>query len=622
MLSMSEMRKPITQRIARAMRLPDRVLTRLTVPLVIAAGIGFALARLAVGDVTHVAIALFAVVLLGLLSANPTAARRITGGEFTGAQVVYVVMVFAFALFTLSLLRLLDRLPFDGKSSQQTYFALVLVIAAAWMLVRSVLLLTPFAKHFAVAIPIWEQVLLALNEVIAAGLLALWSGNLLVHTFQPNVFTTRLDPLYTTGIGFLVTVYYFGMQLMWTQRWNDWLSQNRVWVRLARLFALPALVVISMVIARRFIERTDPRTADLLSDADLDLALLALAPVIWMLVLTLTLLIFTSGRGLRRRFLPDGLLERLPARVGDLLRSISDMDMLLIIGVLATAIPGYLFLVGDSQGLIVALRAGILQGAGNLIETNEQALALLFTLPFYALCVLLLGLYGLAFVQPTLPARERESLSTRLPIGFLIILIITLYLFAIPFSQVLTEGRLPQLPQDLGRILAFNVVIPLVLLYAHYFFLIRLPYTRGQKRWRERQNVHYAEQLETIDTRIKTLNYRLTSIERRWAAQRDETNRVESLYQYVQLNGQRDDLNMERLGLVSEKQQLAEISETPVSIAVARLPVRVVSIGIPVLLAVQIYQWAILNDGLREVVNNPNITIIEFFQILLQQTQF
>ena len=44
-------------------------------------------------------------------------------------------------------------------------------------------------------------------------------------------------------------------------------------------------------------------------------------------------------------------------------------------------------------------------------------------------------------------------------------LIITLYLFAIPFSQVLTEGRLPQLPQDLGRILLFNILIPLVLLY-------------------------------------------------------------------------------------------------------------------------------------------------------------
>ncbi|MCC6801685.1 MAG: hypothetical protein IT319_02280, partial [Anaerolineae bacterium] len=65
-----------------------------------------------------------------------------------------------------------------------------------------------------------------------------------------------------------------------------------------------------------------------------------------------------------------------------------------------------------------------------------------------------------------------------------------------------------------------------------------------------------------------------------------------------------------------------ELSETPVSIAIARLPVRVVSIGIPLLLAVQIYQWAVLNNGLREIVNNPNLTIFEFFQAILRQTQF
>lgn len=620
---MSERRTPISQQLLQAVRVGERPASRLIVPFVITAGVVFALLRLLAGDIAHVGIALGAAVLLAILSANPTAQRRILGGDFKAEHIVYIVMAFVFAIFVTTLLRLLDGLPPTGKASEQTYFVLILLVAAGWMLLRSLLLLlAPFYKRFATAIPIWEQVLLAINEVIAAGLLALWGADLLVHVFQPEVFTTRLDPLYTSGIGFLVTLYYFAMQFMWTQRWNDWLSQNRVWVRLARLFTPPALVVITLVIARRFIERTDPRTADLLSESELDLAVLALAPVIWMLVLVMILLMYTSGRGLRRRFLPDALLDRLPARVGRVLRSISDMDMLLIIAVLATFIPAYLFLVGDAQGVIGTLRAGILQGAGNLIETNEQALAVLFTIPFYVLCVALLSLYGLAFIQPTLPASERETLAERLPIGFLIIMIITLYLFAIPFSQVLTEGRLPQLPQDLGRILAFNVVIPLLLLYMHYFILIRVPYARGQKRWRERQNSHYGEQLEVIDTRIKTLNHRLNNIERRWTTQRDETTRLESLYQYVQLNGQRDDLNMQRLQLVSEKQQLAEISETPVSIAVARLPVRVVSIGIPVLLAIQIYQWAILNDGLREIVNNPNITIIEFFQILLQQTQF
>ena len=88
------------------------------------------------------------------------------------------------------------------------------------------------------------------------------------------------------------------------------------------------------------------------------------------------------------------------------------------------------------------------------------------------------------------------------------------------------------------------------------------------------------------------------------------------------MNGMRDDLNMQRLQVVSDRQQLAELSETPVSITIARLPVRVVSIGIPLLLAMQIYQWAVLNNGLREIVNNPNITIFEFFRAILRQTQF
>jgi hypothetical protein len=196
-----------------------------------------------------------------------------------------------------------------------------------------------------------------------------------------------------------------------------------------------------------------------------------------------------------------------------------------------------------------------------------------------------------------------------------------LYLFALPFSQVITEGRLPQLPQDLGRILAFNVVIPLLLLYSHYFVLIRQPYARGQKRWREQQSQQYTTQLNSIDHRILTLNGEIARLDAQWQRE-PNVQKIETLYRYVHLNGQRDDLNMQRLQVVSDRQQLAELSETPVSIAIARLPVRVVTIGIPLLLAVQIYQWAILNNGLRDIVNNPNITIFEFFRTILQQTQF
>ena len=75
---------------------------------------------------------------------------------------------------------------------------------------------------------------------------------------------------------------------------------------------------------------------------------------------------------------------------------------------------------------------------------------------------------------------------SKLPIGFLITMIITLYLFAVPFTQVFVEGRLPTLSRDLGRILVFYVLIPLLLLYLHFFLLVRIPYGRGQRLWRER----------------------------------------------------------------------------------------------------------------------------------------
>ena len=70
-----------------------------------------------------------------------------------------------------------------------------------------------------------------------------------------------------------------------------------------------------------------------------------------------------------------------------------------------------------------------------------------------------------------------------------------------------------------------------------------------------------------------------------WQVVPDDGLRFEALYRYVHLNGLRDDLNMQRLQIVSDRQQLAELSDAPISIAVARLPVRIVTIGIPLLLA-------------------------------------
>ncbi len=614
-------RKRITHQFMQAVGADP--LIRLIVPALLLAGVFWAGWQVFVGDWLEAALSVGGVALLVALAGFQGVQKRVLGQPFNRRHALYVALAWVFGVLWLITARLLVKAPFSGKASEQTYFTLILLVTLSWMVARPLLmLLPPFYRRFVSAIPIWEQILLAINELIAAGLLATYGATALVHTLQPTVFTTRFDLPYVGGLLLVFGLYYFGMQAMWTRRWNKWLSRSDVWIRLMRVLAPLALIVTTMVIVRHLISRADPRSANLLGSADVDLAFLALAPVIWLLILVSVIIVYTSRRGLRQRFLPDVLLDRLPRRGADFLRTISDTDMLLIVGVLGTLIPAYLLLFGDTGGVIGGLRQQILQRGSALIETNEQALALLFAIPFYLLVVAVLALYGYALGQQTLSAQGRDELVRALPIGFSIVLIITLYLFAIPFSQVLTEGRLPQLPQDLGRILAFNIVVPLGLLYGHYFALIRLPYSRGQRRWRERQSRQYAEQLNRIDARIRDLNGEILAIDGHWLSEPTDTRRIETLYRYVQLNGQRDDLNMQRLQVVADRQQLAELSEAPVSIAVARLPVRVVTVGIPLLLAIQIYQWAVLNNGLRDIVNNPNITIFEFFRAILRQTQF
>src|SRR5262249_54582005 len=161
------------------------------------------------------------------------------------------------------------------------------------------------------------------------------------------------------------------------------------------------------------------------------LGVLALAPVVWLVMAVIFVLGYTSRKRLRQRFLPDLLLDRLPPGITRFLRTISAMGMLLGIGLVATLIPLHLFPLPDSGGLIGVLRQQVFQRGSALIETSEQALALIFTLPFYALVVALLALYAFTLSQASLSADERDELVGELPIGFLIILIITLYLFAL-----------------------------------------------------------------------------------------------------------------------------------------------------------------------------------------------
>ncbi|HVU14821.1 MAG TPA: hypothetical protein VHD90_26280, partial [Phototrophicaceae bacterium] len=395
-------------------------LIRLIVPPLLLIGVFWTAVQVYAHDWLAAAFALIGVVLMVACASFESVQHVLLGQTFNRRHALYIALTWIYAFVWLAQLRLLIHAPFSGKTSAQTYFTLILFIAVSWMLLRSLLILTrPFYKRFVTAIPLWEQIMIAANEATAAGLLATFGANLIVHVFQPHVFTTRFDPVYNGGLGLISLLYYFGIQLMWIQRWNDWLSRSSVWIRLMRVLAPIALIVTTMVIVQHYLNRADPRSANLLGTADLDLAILALAPVIWLLILVSIIIVYTSGRGLRERFLPDLLLDRLPKRLGNFLCTISDTDMLLILGLLATLIPVYLVLFGGTGGVIDQLRAQILQNGSALIETSEQALALLFSIPFYLLIVALLVVYGYALLQPTLSADQRDELVAALPIGFL-----------------------------------------------------------------------------------------------------------------------------------------------------------------------------------------------------------
>ncbi|MEO8397128.1 MAG: hypothetical protein ABI700_29305, partial [Chloroflexota bacterium] len=419
-------RKRITHQFMQAVTTGSDPLVRVIVPALLLIGIGWTGWQVFVGDWLEAALSALGVILLVALAASQRIQQRVLRQPFNRRHALYVALAWVYGVVWLILIRALIKAPLLGKDSEQTYFLLILLLAFSWMFLRSLLiLLLPFYRRFASAIPVWEQILLAVNELIAAGLAATFAATALVHAFQPQTFTTRLDVAYVGGLGLVSAIYYFGMQLLWTQRWNDWLSRTTVWLRLMRLLAPLALAVTTMVLFRHFVDRADPRTATLLGGADIDLAILALAPVIWLLILVSVIIVYTSRRGLRQRFLPDLLLDRLPKSIANFLRTISDTDMLLIIGFMATLIPVYLVLFGDTGGVIGQLRVQILQRGSALIETSEQALGILFSIPFYVLIVALLALYGYCLAQPTLSAEQRDELVDHLPIGFLIVLVIT-----------------------------------------------------------------------------------------------------------------------------------------------------------------------------------------------------
>nr|PZN49766.1 MAG: hypothetical protein DIU68_19475 [Chloroflexota bacterium] len=621
-------RRRITHQFLQVTSGMDARFDRVYVPALMIVGIAYTGLQALQGDWLELIFFGAGVALFIALASNRRMQAWLLRRRFNRHHATHLALYWLSSAIWLHLLRMLGQAEPAGKASGTFYALLMMVIALAIIMTRSLLLLLPAgARVFASRIPLWEQVLLACNEFIAAGMLSSYLGGIvLVRLLQPEVFTTRIDPWYTVGVSGMLILFYLGMQVMWVQRWNDWLSHTPVWLRLARFIAPIALIVASLVIVQRFIARAEPRTADLLGDSAPDLAVLSIGAVVWLVPLMIVIFAFSRFRGLAEPFPRERGPPPLPGRVAGVPGLISEFDQLLIISLFSTSIPAYLFLLGDTGGVIGALSRQILRRGAAIIETTQQAQALLFALPFYGVALALLLLYAYVLSQPSVSAQERDELIRRLPLGFLIVLIITLYLFAVPVAQVLTEGRLPQLPQDLGRILAFNVLIPLALLYLHYFLFVRWPYGRGQSAWRERESARLLREQEETDQRIEHLNHELSQLDRTWHNEREASAspeiRFETLFRYVQLNSLRDDLNMRRLQIVAARQQLAEVSEAPVSIAVARLPLRIVSLGIPLLIAIQLYQWAIVNNGLREVVNTPNITVDEFFRIILEQINF
>lgn len=620
---------PITHRFLNVVKLADgdTRLDRFLIPVLMALGILHGGLQFLNGDISMMLVSGFSVLLLLLLAIVEPVQILILGREFDRYHAFYIVLLWGYGVLWIWVYRLLASTPNTGKDSVFFYVLLLFFLAVTYRIVMTVFAFTkPGAELLITRLPVWEQILVVLNELLAAGLASYAAGTELARLVQPSIFTLQVTPVYIVPLLAVTILYYLALQLMWIKRWNRWLSRHTVWVRLTRLFAPIALISATTVILYHFTKLSEPRSADILDTANFNQTVLALSPIIWMMIFFIVLLVYTSSRGLRRRFFPDLLLENLPNRVQKFFSTVSDMDILLLLGVLFFSIPLYLFLFDtDSATFLDALQLQIVQ-QNALIDSSEQALALLFALPFYILALGLLLLYAAVFVNTELAAPVRDELVDKLPIGFLIVFIITLYLCAIPFNIILTEGRLPQLPQELGRVLAFDVLIPLTILYGHYFLLVRIPYGRGQSRWRQNEGVRLERALKRVEQRIEVLANRITRSQSLWSnragTRANPDERINMLYEFIELNGERDQLNMERLQIVAQRQQLAEISEAPVSLTIAQLPTRVISIGIPLLLAFKVYEWAVVNDGLREIANNPNIGVIEFFQIILEQLQF
>ncbi|MEO1163688.1 MAG: hypothetical protein AAFV98_07900 [Chloroflexota bacterium] len=602
----------------------DTWFARLFVPFLVLIQLIYTSAQLVTGDFFLAVMSLVSVFLMILFAGFRPLQELILRRPFTRSHAFYIMVFWVTGQLFVFFYRIVGQVPSLGKDSEPFYVFLLIFAAVTFRMLMSLYGLTPYGyRLFASENPLWEQILVALNEFISVSLFSFVLGRLIARIIQPDVFTLQTNFYYNIGLLFVTGIYYLLLQAMWIGAWNRWLSRNTVWVRLARLIAPILLVVASLVIARHFANLSEPRTANLLGDATVDETILSLSPIIWMMVFYVVIIVYSGGRGLRRMLIPNRLLNHLPEGAARPLRTISDMDILLIFGLFVTVIPVQLFLFNDTT-IIGDLQAQIQGNA--LIDSSEQALAFIFGLPFYIVALSLLVLYAFVMANTTISAHDRDTLVDRLPVTLIVIFIITLYLAVIPFSEVLVSGSIPDLQSDLGYILAFNVLIPLVLFYGHYYLLIRFPYGRGQTRWRVQHGAELESRLRAVDTQLANLQKDIDQCEFVWKnrgnLQTTKDDQIGMLFDLIELNGKRDRLNMQRLQILSDRQALQDVSESPISLTVASMPTRIIQLGIPLVLIFKVYEWAIVNDGLREVASNPNIGVIEFFQIVLESTNF
>lgn len=614
-----------SQSLWNGLRLSDNTwFDRLFVPALLLIQIIYTIWRFLAADWLMGLVSIAGIVLMVIFAGLEPIQTRFSGQRFTRGHAFYVMVFWAYSQLFILFYRLLANSPSTGKESEDFYILLLLLLAVTFRLLLSLYGLTPSGyRIFISRIPLWEQVMVALNEFIAASILSFVAGRLIARFVQSDIFTLDSNIYYNSGLIVLSVTYYLIIQLMWIAVWNRWLSRNNVWVRLARIMTPVALVIASVVVARHFTSLSDPRTANLLGAAFIEETILALSPIFLMMIFFILVIVFSGGRGLRRMLIPNKLMEHMPDALARPLRTISDMDLLLMFAVLTTVIPLQL-LFFNSNAFIGELQTR-LQGNA-LIDSSGQALALIFGSPFYVVALLLMLLYAMVLANRNISARERNAIVERLPLTLIIMFVITLYLAAIPFSQVLTSGKIPNFEQDLGYILAFDVLIPLVLFYAHYYLLIRLPYGLGQARWREQHAVNLEARLNEVDKELLQLQTNIDRCEVIWKNRDNlrstDNEQIDMLFDLIELNGKRDRLNMERLRMLSDRQELQDVTDAPISLRIASLPNRIIQYGIPLVLFFKIYEWAIVNDGLREIANNPNTTILGFFRDILENTNF